>query len=351
MRTALIVLAGLVLTGLGVYFGYTNGVARNEALQQAAEQQAIEQIAEEQQAEVAHVSNETAEAAEEVVEEPAAEEAVEEASAEEPAEEVAEEPAAEIADGIFPAGYEVVAPITGEPQSQFTHAEQVLEDGYDYAAALETAHGTIVVELYAEHTPLTVNNFVFLALQRYYDGVPFHRVLEDFMAQTGDPTGTGRGGPGYQFADEIVDDLTFNAAGILAMANSGPGTNGSQFFITFAPTEWLNGNHTIFGHVVSGENVLDNIRRIDPSAPAGVVRPTDTFADLLMQGIDLGIDSKTPVGEGLAELLGAAPVAGQSFPVGGYIGTVGTLNTGEEAYGFYPIADILERVIIGRKAH
>lgn len=319
MRTALIVLAGLVLTGLGVYFGYTNGVARNEALQEAAEQQALEQVAEEQQHE--HIA------------------------------ETATEPASTDTENVFPAGYEIIEPVSGEPKSQFTGAADVLENGYDYAAALQTEHGTIVVELYHDRTPITVNNFVFLALERYYDGVPFHRVLEDFMAQTGDPTGTGRGGPGYQFADEIVDDLTFDKAGILAMANSGPGTNGSQFFITFAPTEWLNGNHTIFGHVISGADVLDDIRRIDPSTPAGVVRPTDTFADLLLQGIDLGIDSKTEIGTGLAEVLGAAPVAGQSFPIGGYIGTVGTLNTGEEAYGFYPVADILERVIIGRKAH
>lgn len=342
MRTALIVLAGLALTGLGVYFGYTNGKARAEALDQAAEQQQIEQQ---------HVAStnpiEETEAETEVETE-----VVEEAVEEEPTDETAQEPAGSEVDSIEAAlsGYEILAPLTDEPERQFSHAADVLEDGYDYVAALETPHGVIVVDLYAEDTPLTVNNFVFLALQRYYDGVPFHRVLEDFMAQTGDPTGSGRGGPGYVFEDEIVDNLTFSKPGILAMANSGPGTNGSQFFITFAPTEWLNGNHTIFGHVTAGEELLDEIRRVDPSTPSGIAKPDDTFADLALQGVDLGFPDETAVGAGLAEELGAAPVAGQSFSIGGYVGTVGTLNTGEEAYGFYPVPDTLQRVVIGRQA-
>jgi cyclophilin family peptidyl-prolyl cis-trans isomerase len=110
---------------------------------------------------------------------------------------------------------------------------------------------------------VTVNNFVFLAQQGYYNGTTFHRVLEDFMAQGGDPTGTGMGGPGYQFEDEF-SDLTFDKAGLLAMANSGPNTNGSQFFITYGPTPHLNGLHTIFGQIIEGMDVVNELTRRDP---------------------------------------------------------------------------------------
>ncbi|MFN2285440.1 MAG: peptidylprolyl isomerase [Anaerolineae bacterium] len=133
-----------------------------------------------------------------------------------------------------------------------------------YIATIETEKGNIVVELYADKAPLTVNNFVFLARQGFYDNTTFHRVIEDFMAQAGDPSGTGMGGPGYQFADEFDADLTFDGPGILAMANAGANTNGSQFFITFVPTPWLNGHHTIFGKVIEGEDVLFSISIRDP---------------------------------------------------------------------------------------
>ena len=118
------------------------------------------------------------------------------------------------------------------------------------------------MELLAQQTPITVNNFVFLAQQGFYDGLTFHRVIENFMIQGGDPTGSGAGGPGYAFLDEIVAGLVFDAPGKLAMANAGPGTNGSQFFITTVPTPHLNGNHTIFGLVVDGQSVVDEISRV-----------------------------------------------------------------------------------------
>jgi cyclophilin family peptidyl-prolyl cis-trans isomerase len=127
-----------------------------------------------------------------------------------------------------------------------------------------------MVDLHADKTPLTVNNFVFLAREGFYDGVIFHRVIADFMAQTGDPTGTGRGGPGYRFADEFHPDLKHDAAGVLSMANAGPGTNGSQFFITHVPTPWLDGKHSVFGTVSSGMDVLMSIPPRDPgSSEAG----------------------------------------------------------------------------------
>jgi cyclophilin family peptidyl-prolyl cis-trans isomerase len=122
----------------------------------------------------------------------------------------------------------------------------------------------MVVELFADKTPKTVNNFVFLARDGFYDGVTFHHVIPDFMAQGGDPTGTGRGGPGYQFADEFQPDLKHSKPGILSMANAGRNTNGSQFFITLAPTPWLDGKHAIFGQVVKGMDVLRSITVRDP---------------------------------------------------------------------------------------
>jgi cyclophilin family peptidyl-prolyl cis-trans isomerase len=140
-----------------------------------------------------------------------------------------------------------------------------------YKAHMETDKGTMVIELFADKTPLTVNNFVFLSREGYYDGVIFHRVIDNFMVQGGDPTGTGRGGPGYKFADEFHPSLKHDKQGILSMANAGPATNGSQFFITHLPTPHLNGRHTVFGQVVEGLDVLMSIPARDPgnvNAPA-----------------------------------------------------------------------------------
>jgi peptidylprolyl isomerase len=126
--------------------------------------------------------------------------------------------------------------------------------------------GEFKAQLFDEQAPITVNNFVFLARQGFYNGITFHRVLEGFMAQGGDPTGTGMGGPGYQFEDEFSPDLTFDRPGLLAMANSGPNTNGSQFFITYDATPHLNNLHTIFGEVIEGMDVVDNLTRRNPDA-------------------------------------------------------------------------------------
>ena len=122
-------------------------------------------------------------------------------------------------------------------------------------ARIITNKGDINIKLMPEIAPITVANFVSLIRKNFYDNIIFHRVIEDFMIQTGDPTGTGMGGPGYQFEDEVDNGLNFSKSGKLAMANAGPGTNGSQFFITTVPTEWLNGNHTIFGEVVSDDDL------------------------------------------------------------------------------------------------
>ena len=132
-----------------------------------------------------------------------------------------------------------------------------------YTAVLETSRGTIRIELAPQHAPKTVNNFVFLARQGFYDGVSFHRVISNFMIQGGDPSRTGRGGPGYRFDDELVGNPLTHGTGALSMANAGPNTNGSQFFITHAPQPHLDGKHTVFGKVVEGQDVVDAIAQGD----------------------------------------------------------------------------------------
>src|SRR5688500_11229405 len=133
-----------------------------------------------------------------------------------------------------------------------------------YRARFKTEKGDIVVELYADRAPRTVENFVNLARAGFYDGTTFHRVITGFMAQGGDPTGTGTGGPGYQFADEFHPSLRHDGAGVLSMANAGAGTNGSQFFITYGPTPHLDDRHSVFGKVVSGMDVVQGLRERDP---------------------------------------------------------------------------------------
>ncbi|MEF2279547.1 peptidylprolyl isomerase [Deinococcus sp. YIM 134068] len=172
--------------------------------------------------------------------------------------------------GPVPSGYTLVSFVSQQPVREFkAEPALTLEAGKDYYALIDTSRGQILADLYEQETPVTVNNFVTLARNHFYDGIRFHRVIDGFMAQTGDPKSVndaqkdewGTGGPGYSFADEFRTRLTFNGSGILAMANSGPATNGSQFFITFAPTENLNGRHTIFGKVVTGQDVLPKLTR------------------------------------------------------------------------------------------
>jgi cyclophilin family peptidyl-prolyl cis-trans isomerase len=141
----------------------------------------------------------------------------------------------------------------------------VIDPLKQYIATIETAKGKIVLELFPDVAPMTVNSFVFLAREGWFDGVTFHRVLPGFMAQGGDPSGSGMGGPGYAFKNETSPDLTFDRAGLLAMANSGPDTNGSQFFITYGPASHLDGSYTIFGEVLEGMEVVEALTPRDPS--------------------------------------------------------------------------------------
>ncbi|HNS03243.1 MAG TPA: peptidylprolyl isomerase, partial [Anaerolineae bacterium] len=141
--------------------------------------------------------------------------------------------------------------------------EMQIDPKKQYTATIATNRGNIVIELYPQQAPKTVNNFVFLARQGFYDGVTFHRVIRDFMIQGGDPTGMGTGGPGYRFEDEVRNNTLKHEMGVLSMANAGPNTNGSQFFITHSPQPHLNGKHTVFGKVTNGMNVVNSIRQGD----------------------------------------------------------------------------------------
>lgn len=146
----------------------------------------------------------------------------------------------------------------------------VIDPKKKYSATLKTDKGDIIIKLFSDKTPVTVNNFVFLAREGFYDNTFFHRVINDFMVQGGDPTGTGTGGPGYKFGDEFDSSLKHDKPGILSMANAGPGTNGSQFFITHVPTPWLDRKHSVFGEVVGG---MDVVRAIPARDPGNVKAP------------------------------------------------------------------------------
>jgi len=141
--------------------------------------------------------------------------------------------------------------------------EMKIDPSKTYTATITTSKGKIVVDLFAKEAPKTVNNFVFLARDKFYDGTKFHRVIENFMVQGGDPEGTGRGGPGYRFEDETKGNPHKHRVGSLSMANAGPNTNGSQFFITHVVTDWLDGKHTVFGQVKTGQNIVNAVQKGD----------------------------------------------------------------------------------------
>ena len=152
------------------------------------------------------------------------------------------------------------------PENAPTPPSGDLDKSKSYTATFKTERGEFVIMLFANDAPLTVENFVDLAQAGFYDGTMFHRVIPGFMVQGGDPEGTGTGGPGYRFGDEFSANLHHDAEGVLSMANSGPGTNGSQFFITLGPTPHLDGKHTVFGKVVKGMDVVKSIRERDPGS-------------------------------------------------------------------------------------
>lgn len=161
--------------------------------------------------------------------------------------------------------------------------EMALDSNKDYYAVLHTDKGAIKIKLFAQEAPITVNNFVFLARDGYYDGTTFHRVIRNFMVQGGDPTGSGMGGPGYKIKDEFHPKLRHSKPGILSMANAGANTGGSQFFITHTPTPHLDNRHAVFGEVVEGMDVVNAIRERDPQRDS---RPGDKIERVEIQEVD-----------------------------------------------------------------
>jgi cyclophilin family peptidyl-prolyl cis-trans isomerase len=248
----------------------------------------------------------------------------------------------------LPEGTTLVPFLSEERQTGFVEPEEVLEQGADYLAVLDTNQGRLVIDLFEAEAPRTVNNFVFLARHRYFDGIVFHRVLEDFMAQTGDPTGTGRGGPGYDFEDEFNSALRHDKRGVVSMANSGPNTNGSQFFITFAATPWLDDRHAVFGQLVEGDEVLSALKLVDPSSPQAVIQLDESVAELSSRGVTLKGSPEKSVGDYLGETLGAVPALGQSFSIDGFQGVIGRVADAPAA-GFFPEPDLIEAAFIARR--
>ncbi len=247
-------------------------------------------------------------------------------------------------------GFSTVPYLSAERVLRFAGATRVIKANTDYAAVIETSKGTMTVDLLEQQAPQTVNNFVFLALNQYYDGISIFRVIDDFIAQTGDPTGTGVGGPGYQFANEISPEFSHSTAGVLSMANGGPNTNGSQFFFTLAPVPSLDGSYSIFGAVVEGLDVLDNLQANDPTTPLAVAPLDSTLGLLETQGITLeGNDRETLQGY-FTRAFGSLPEPALRFPVGNYDAIIGSDGTSETlSVAFWPKSDVIQHVYIVEK--
>lgn len=180
-------------------------------------------------------------------------------------------------------------PLSNGPVASFERPEWLIDPAKAYRAILKTSQGDVTVQLYPQAAPKTVNSFVFLALNHFYDGTPFHRVIAGFMAQGGDPTGSGQGGPGYSYYIEPVRELRFDKAGVLGMARTqDPASNGSQFFITLAPADYLSGQYTVFGQVVAGMDAVNALKKIDPQKPDPAVKP-----DTLL-GVTVEVENSLP---------------------------------------------------------
>jgi cyclophilin family peptidyl-prolyl cis-trans isomerase len=184
---------------------------------------------------------------------------------------------------IDSANLAAIIQLTRLKDRQFTECPPLQIDSLkQYIATIKTEKGDIVIELFPDVAPLTVNSFVFLARNGWFDGITFHRVLPGYVAQAGDPSGTGMGGPGYNFKNETSPDLLFDRAGLLAMANAGPDTNGSQFFITYGPAENLNGGYTIFGEVIQGMDIAENLTPRNPAQNMNLP-PGDTIITITIE--------------------------------------------------------------------
>jgi cyclophilin family peptidyl-prolyl cis-trans isomerase len=246
-----------------------------------------------------------------------------------------------------PEGFSVAPYLSQERVLNFNQGQWVLKPDTDYAAMIETSQGTMTMDLFEVQTPNTVNNFVFLALNQYYDQVPFFRVIEDFMAQTGDPTGTGLGTPGYQFADELSAGFSHSTKGVVSMANAGPNTNGAQFFITLEATPWLDGQFSIFGAVIDGVDVLDRLQRANPDAPLALASLDSSLGLLETQGVTLEGNDRETLEAYLTRTLSKTPEANQRFRLDNNdLVLMVDPQSGETVAVFYPPADTIEHVYI-----
>lgn len=243
-------------------------------------------------------------------------------------------------------GFTVLEP-TQLRATVFAGPGDILEPSTDYMAVLETNRGTMLIDLLENDAPQTVNNFVFLTKNKFYDGLPFHRVIQGFVAQTGDPGATGSGGPGYTIPDEITSGLSHAARGVVSMVDTGPDSSGSQFFITLDAAPWLDGNHTIFARVVEGADVLDVLQPLDPTQPRATALLTDTLGLVATQGIFLEGDPAASIAAHLITTLGGVPEPGQRVAVGRYSAVVGAQpGTSVPAVYFWPAPDRIERAYI-----
>lgn len=239
--------------------------------------------------------------------------------------------------------YAPVPFLADEPVRRFDGSEQVLSPGSNYRAEIVTTAGTLTVDLFEDQTPRTVESFVFLALHRFYEGIPFHVVWDDFLALTGDPSGDWTGGPGYTFEDEIVQGLRHDRPGLLSMNNRGPDTNGSQFFITLAATPSLDGDHAVFGEIRSGLEVLDELTRIDPKNPSIVASLSTPASTLAEKGVEAAQGAEGTVEDWLVEELGSLPEENHLFRIGARNGLVGRDRV---ELAVFPAPDLIESVTI-----
>lgn len=254
VRNGIIGLVGVAIVGAGLFF-LIQYLGTSQADPEPAAVESGESV------------TDTGSASEEVIEEPVVEEAMDDGDM--------SEPHSAVPTGTLIETDRPMAELEPLERNGFYSAppEMMIDTSKSYQALLVTDQGEMLINLFDDQAPITVNNFIFLATEGFYDNLTFHRVIQDFMVQGGDPAGVGNGGPGYTFEDEFDPTLSFDRRGLLAMANSGPATNGSQFFITHVPTEWLNGAHTIFGELVSGDDTLGAIPISgEPDSPAQLIR-------------------------------------------------------------------------------
>ena len=246
--------------------------------------------------------------------------------------------------------YYLVPFLTNEPVRQFEKALDVLEPNQDYYATIETSKGTLLVDLFEDKTPKTVNNFVFLAQNHFYDKLDFFNVIDNFVAQVGSPSNTITGGPGYIFDDEIYTGYSHNIKGIVSMVNSGPNSNGSQFFITLGPTPRLDRQNAIFGKVVAGIEVLDILQRTELAEPLAIATPDSSLGLLEIQGISLAGDEDESLADYLESKYGSLPEDGVRTDIDDYSFVLGkNPQSNKTSVSFYAKADIITGIHIIQK--